>query len=493
MADLSQLGSIQQLPGTFLPIGALGTNAGDDSLAIQSAIDAAFAYGNGRVYLPDGQYRTTKTLKMRNGVSIWGQSYKGTVVLPVGNIHAFTTTNCSDIGFYNFGINATGQTTSGTFPENAGVFGQSVTNVEYLNVEIQKTFGSAVLHLLSTNLRGEFCYFHNCGDNAPVASTANGFDFQGCTDQDVSKNRFTDFTRRFGHGVSINNYGTFANADRFNVEGNRFSNFGNLAQSGAGFIAVFSHSTNAAWRAKNGTVRGNIGDGTADSGIWINADNCSVTANEVTNSQGFGFEFQDCKNGSCVGNIATNCDSEGFIFHNAGVGGGLFDLVGLNNFAIDDNTVRSCGAGVNAGSPRFGMNIQHDGTNSRVEDLNLTGNDVRDCVGGGIILQLIKGNYTLTANVTMDNDTALAGRAGIEVYGNASPADCSGGALVANRSGDTRVGGARTQGRGIWIRNLADRQLLVGNIAFNNVTSQILVDGTVTNTPALIAGANIVA
>ena len=65
---------IDSLPDVYnvKAYGAVGNGTTDDTIAIQAAINAAFAAGGGRVFIPSGRYLLTASLVMKSGVTISG-------------------------------------------------------------------------------------------------------------------------------------------------------------------------------------------------------------------------------------------------------------------------------------------------------------------------------------------------------------------------------------------------------------------------------------
>lgn len=63
-----------------LDYGAVGNGIADDSVALQSAFDAAFAAGGGTVYVPSGTYLCNTPLVLQYGVNLIGASRANTII-----------------------------------------------------------------------------------------------------------------------------------------------------------------------------------------------------------------------------------------------------------------------------------------------------------------------------------------------------------------------------------------------------------------------------
>lgn len=83
VADVLTLGLTVNVRNTAYAGGAAGNGTSDDTAAIQAAITAAGAegQGGGAVYLPPGNYKITSALNPASGVRIHGDTYFGTQIV----------------------------------------------------------------------------------------------------------------------------------------------------------------------------------------------------------------------------------------------------------------------------------------------------------------------------------------------------------------------------------------------------------------------------
>lgn len=64
--------------------GAKGDNATDDTVALQAAIDTCGYFGGGRVLMPEGNYRTSESIKIRNdNIELIGANEYATTIRPI--------------------------------------------------------------------------------------------------------------------------------------------------------------------------------------------------------------------------------------------------------------------------------------------------------------------------------------------------------------------------------------------------------------------------
>lgn len=78
---------------------AVGDGANDDTVPIQSAIDAMYALGGGVVVLPPGTYKITSALNLKNGVRMVGAGLMVTIIKGTfaGNLVNFLTVSSGEI------------------------------------------------------------------------------------------------------------------------------------------------------------------------------------------------------------------------------------------------------------------------------------------------------------------------------------------------------------------------------------------------------------
>jgi parallel beta-helix repeat protein len=84
--------------------GAVGDGVTDDRAAFQAAVDAVSAAGGGTVFVPEGTYRISARVNLKNGVVLMGEGYQASILKP-------TTTNASTNGHLvgaGFGVTKVG-------------------------------------------------------------------------------------------------------------------------------------------------------------------------------------------------------------------------------------------------------------------------------------------------------------------------------------------------------------------------------------------------
>lgn len=92
--------------------GATGDGTTDDTAALQSTIDAADTAGGGTVYIPEGTYKLTADLVLKNNVFLKGDGITATVLQQTSTSeHAITTNNVELVGIEGMMIDGPGSGT----------------------------------------------------------------------------------------------------------------------------------------------------------------------------------------------------------------------------------------------------------------------------------------------------------------------------------------------------------------------------------------------
>lgn len=177
--------------------GAIGDSVTDDTAAIQSAIDAAYAAGGGLVYLQEGTYKLTSDLVLKNNVRLKGDGLPATVLQQTSTReHAITTFNVELVGIEELmidgpgsgtgrGISMTGDTIIYTFYLSmrnvmvrrfgaTGVYIDDPVMCDFTNVT-SKENGGGGFHIQCSGYRtmGTSCVFNACYAHNNTAG--NGF------------------------------------------------------------------------------------------------------------------------------------------------------------------------------------------------------------------------------------------------------------------------------------------------------------------------------
>lgn len=178
--ELSSSGS-----GTgFLPVynvksyGATGNGTTDDTTAIQTAINAAFAAGGGTVFLPAGTYVLSSSLQPKNGITIQGAgmfystltTVSGATFAPIDNYNNVTTgTPNESIIFTDFEIDGSHQLRT---VGSKGINMRYLVNCQFRNLYVHDTTATGIGADDWLNTLADGCIVNNCGYNNPVAISA---------------------------------------------------------------------------------------------------------------------------------------------------------------------------------------------------------------------------------------------------------------------------------------------------------------------------------
>ncbi|MBU2249354.1 MAG: hypothetical protein KKD77_21580, partial [Gammaproteobacteria bacterium] len=253
------------LSGGFYPIewinvkeyGAAGDSATDDKAAIQLAIDAITADGNGTLFFPEGYYNLESgvTIDGKRNVKIWGQN----AVIINGNVSTTTLINiddCKEIEISGIDIDMGSVASACSGIKVDSCFSLNVNHCDFYNYGQWNAYGLNLSYIASAESAGfedGFLKINNCSFYNPDTITVSTYDYN------------SNNTR--GSGIYLNSgaeYGIISN-----------NNFDNLS------CAVFSHEganttfTNNIVRhinhVDNGVIRTTAGiyiDDSGNNGKW---------------------------------------------------------------------------------------------------------------------------------------------------------------------------------------------------------------------------------
>ena len=170
--------------------GADPTGVTDSTTAIQAAINSVTT---GRIYLPAGTYKTTTTISLKNGVSIYGD---GSGITTISNATAnpiITVNTGANIRFCK--IN--GMTLYGGGTNTYGITANQWGNQDaMIDVEIYNCVVGVYLYACY-NFKAENCWIHNNTSHGLLAANATY----------AAEIRGSMFTQNGGDGVQINTSG----------------------------------------------------------------------------------------------------------------------------------------------------------------------------------------------------------------------------------------------------------------------------------------------
>lgn len=442
--------------------GAVGDGIADDTVAIGNAKNSLPAAG-GTLFFPRGAYLCDTVFvdgAVLNGVTIRGAGRGNTIIKHKSNGDpCIQFNNATDCQVFDLTIDGALQTSS---PKAHGIYAAGDTRLAVDRVEIKTTWLSGVYGPSNIGSSVTRSSIHNCGDNNIPANgaTANGVWFQGSTRCSAVDNEIYDITRQNGHGVAMDSSSSAGSTDG-TIALNRIKNIGCGALTGGGAIRASSSNANVALRTKRITITANVCDIAADSVIWINADECTVTGNTARDGSGLGIEIQDCKDGVLNTNVIENSAQPAIYAHN-GIGGGMYDLVGILNWNISDNIVNGTMNG-------DGIEIREDfGCVTETRGVIVSNNIVRAARTQGIKIAITHGDHVVEGNIILDCGSG-GPNPGILLYGFGAATNAN--TMVrGNRSGDTRNGSQRTQDVGIQLHGTTDYVTVESNDVRNNIT-----------------------
>jgi hypothetical protein len=152
---------IQGAVFNVLDFGAVGDNSNNDTTAIQTAIDAAFAAGGGVVYLPaDKTFKVTASLVNKQNVTIRGEGFTS-VIKSATNFKVFqqnTGVVAYDMAWENFRI--TGAAT-GVVASNHGINLFESERSAIRNMWFEELDGDGI-YIRTNNVTVENIYCKNC-------------------------------------------------------------------------------------------------------------------------------------------------------------------------------------------------------------------------------------------------------------------------------------------------------------------------------------------
>jgi len=150
--------------------GAVGDNDTDDTLAIQTAINAAKAAGGGTVFFPDGGYRTSSTLVIDSDqIALRGASIDSAFIYPRGNFGdaLYISPGCQRVGLFDLAIWGWGELTTGAL-----VHACKADMIWMCNVELCSGYGGLWLESVQNS---SFANLQIRSDSAFTAHRADSY------------------------------------------------------------------------------------------------------------------------------------------------------------------------------------------------------------------------------------------------------------------------------------------------------------------------------
>lgn len=382
------------------PYGAVGDGTTDDRTAIQSAIDACYAQGGGRVYVPPGTYRLTRNgtnsycLLLKSGVELFGASARASVLKMANStatsVRLIYTTGADDAALSDLTLdgNKSNQTVN---EQRHGIFATTCNRLR-------------VSRVISKNFTGDGFYLY-AGANGSVfsecyvtANDRNGITF-GATLNDCtltacifSGNVAQQVDSEPGSGSIVSDIRILG----CTLDGAGVSSEYVLTCSGDG-----GSTSGTGWQVIGNTLRGPTRIGRITHGSFI--------GNKVYNGTDLpGFDvYKYAKSVTIADNTIQQTITTG---NEPGIG-----MLGSNGDYPDDIVVEGNAIMV-ASAAAYGISAEGC-TSVTINNNTIEGTGVFDSLAAGIVVRATNSTYFRSA-VVVGNTIRNFGDIGISIRGN---------------------------------------------------------------------------
>ena len=455
-------------PPPGFPSGATGDGIQDDAPEIQAWINASGAGGSqrGTVYFPPGIYKIDSPLTIPSETRLTGHDENSVILAGSGITHMLVNASASgndDIHIEHLTLNANNRTTGNQLIHFRGSGTTYCTGVLIEHVRFRNQQSSAVgviLFDLKESAVNE-CFFEEIKSTALYVG-------RSCTDVLIQGNLFE---RCHNDNIAI----VFGTAGSTQTAPNRISVLGNVCT-----IDTSSANTSqlnagvSIYGGKSIDVVGNIVTSGYVAGIQISchaesaediviADNVIAESGHLPNphpSAGHGLLVQAI-NGRSLRRVDVRSNIVSApSFHGLRLVSGTGSSV--DEIAIADNQFwHDQGASWLQSSPGSGVASASPG--GSVENVRITGNDIRSAPGPGIVVSGSNNRrFDIQDNRILDSGKSTASQPGISL------SSVQGALIANNRAQDARAQAQRTQEYGLKLASPAGETTIVGNVFTSN-------------------------
>lgn len=370
--------------------GALGNGVANDTAAIQSALDAAYAAGGGTVYLPAATYIVNPNpgLQVKTNVVLRGAGPASILKLINGSTRndnivkseSWTNSYVADLTIDGNRTNQAGTPGAYTYTQYGIYFG-GTTNSGVQNVTVKNTTGVGIHMYNSTAAIVSSCFSSN--------NNYHGYEFEQTTECILSNSRGNN---NLLHGV-LTSPGEVAGTG---AKGNSFigNKFDNNSQYGIAMNAA--NADVSAFLNQGNTYLGNTIINNTQYGVnFYKQDKHTFSNNYISGNGYFGLYAFQSSNNVITGNMFVN---------NSQAGNGSYDEILLEgsssghaavNNTVSGNTIIMSGSpkaryGVSeatsgdGGNTIYGNNIPTAGTSGRLNILSTDTSAVDRLNGVGV-------------------------------------------------------------------------------------------------------------